>query len=737
MLSVMPERGAQRQVAERPPAADGGGLSGAAAAELIEQAAAAAQRAARGSGGAGWAGWLLGRWSRGGEPSVPEAVARMGMALPRMGPEAFEAAWAVGVGGPGESGWWPVLGARWLASAEAAERAAGLCIATRLGDPALAGAVALGMTGADPAGDELAERALERMAVSAERHGGEGVAVVGGAVLSALERVERHRRGGLARLAARLWSAGGAAPAWLGDADHPGQLVLRAAFRRDGDPALAAAAWAWLKHGPVRAGALPRVLAQPWTSRRAAEEEQASGTAQRRGVLECWHLVHHPARRLALSGAPGGGGGGGARRGAVPGGRPALLSVQGLAARGPAQRRAYAEWIGAVPLPAAARDAAWGAMLADADAGVRHAVLRAAVASGRAGGGPRPAVLLDLCFDAHPAVAHSAASVLLAATGGEAIPAAQRAELAGRLSRSPHAGVRGLARGALRAGPARASLPRELGGLITGDHAADARRLSELKGPALRGAIAPGLARELAEFVAQGVGRSGEAAWPVAAAVTVLGAMPADQADRHSDGPGAGAGGGVLALAARAADARVRANAVDAMVRRARGLACRLGAGAEPAVRSVLLAASDDPSHRVRGAAARGLLLLPSEPGRPEQSRAGRRVLAELLHAGDARARVAGLWVAGRLADVVAGSPELVDRARYIEMSATDPAERSRSAATVGRLMEALRGQWADRARQGEPGRPSFGAAALGRWEGVSPGAVPTGPSPAVAARSA
>jgi hypothetical protein len=361
-------------------------------------------------------------------------------------------------------------------------------------------------------------------------------------------------------------------------------------------------------------------------------------------------------------------------------------------------------------------------MLADADASVRHAVLRAAVAGGRAGGGPRPAVLLDLCFDPSPAVAHSAAVVLLAASGGEAMPAAQRAGLAQRLVRSPHGGVRALAVATLRAGSARATLPRELGLVINGDHAADARRLSELKGPARRGAIGPALARELADLVAQGVGRSGEAAWPVAAAVSVLGALPADRAELRSGGGGeGGGGGGVLAL--------------DAMVRRERCAACRPGAGADPAVRSALLSAVDDPSHRVRGAAARGLLLLGAEPGRPELSRPGRRVLAELLHAGDPRARIAGLWVAGRLADVVAASPELVDRARHIEMSATDPAERSRSAATVGRLMEALRGQWADRARQGGPGRAAKAAAGSEEWGGVSPAAGATGPAPAAAGR--
>lgn len=717
------DRAAQQSHAIRAAAASGGGpgaggVAVRAAAELIELAAARA-----GGGGVGGLRWLSQRLGLGrGAASVPPVIEALGLALPAMGPEAFEAAWAVGAeggggAGAGGGGWWAELAERWLVmgSGGADERRAGLVIAGRLGASGsggdvrvkLAKAVAAALDGVDAVEDARAESVLAAMVAGAERRGDEAECrVVGEAVASALERIERHRRGGLVVLAARMWARGGPEPTWLADAGHPGQMVLRSALRRDGHAALLAAAWGWMKHEPVRSAAVARVLAQP-----CADGTDAKAAGRRRGALATWHLVHHPRRAAALAGA--------GRAGGAEGG--VLLTARGLAGRSVDERRAYAQWLARAPLPASRRDAGWGMLLVESDASVRHGVARAAsgigaaMAAGRgaargvSGGGAtgrRPAVLLDLCFDREASVAATAAGLLLLAPGREAMPATERMALARRLARSPHTSVREIA-GALLAAGSAAGLRSvgevaDIAELITGDDAADAARIIELRAGAALGRLGAVVIAGLAEFVREGAA-AGEARSPrsVSAAVTVLGAAAG------SAGAAGGGVGEVLLLAAKASDARVRANAVDAMVRRGRSLAMMgaVGASAGDApggigvVRSALLAAGADESHRVRGSAARGLLLAGEESAQPGLARAGRRVLLELLDAGDEATRGAGLWVSRRLAGVVATAPEVVDRVRMIEMKAVEPGERVRSVETVERLMEAVRGQWAGRAR--------------------------------------
>ncbi|CAG0956433.1 hypothetical protein PHYC_00491 [Phycisphaerales bacterium] len=141
-----------------------------------------------------------------------------------------------------------------------------------------------------------------------------------------------------------------------------------------------------------------------------------------------------------------------------------------------------------------------------------------------------------------------------------------------------------------------------------------------------------------------------------------------------------------LARCARSSEARVRANAADALTHR--------HVGESP---GVLIELKDDPHHRVRanvlrGAMGSGVAGLPAD-------RAG-LILADMLADSRASHRLAGVWVASR-ALPGAGRARLGQRwaelaARVVELARTDAdaSVRGRSAACALRLDAEVRAAW-------------------------------------------
>jgi hypothetical protein len=396
---------------------------------------------------------------------------------------------------------------------------------------------------------------------------------------------------------------------------------------------------------------------------------RADGLADQSVVLERSHLALNPLRPAGLTGSSRVS----ERDFASGGALPRLSQIDGLSL---AARRGLARWLGVVPVGDRLRDAASAVLLTDEDALVRQSLVVAAAASARP-----PACLLDLIFDGDGTVASTAADAVLSRTRGEALPADQRERLTAVLSRSGVQALRHLA----------AQLSQQPGGEARDRAVADAVRLTE-------------------KFAGEGADAVSPRA--VASAVTTLAAS--DRVDGRPVEP-------LLLRAAELPDARVRANAVEGLLRRARTRPAEPAgtqlSDADSAIVEVFLDRATDPHHRIRANAARGLLVCGWRSGvegedprargtRATLAAAGSRTLAALLADSRTMHRVAGLWLAHRLGDAVVRSgfdgkehgSDLLDRVTHAAGRAIDPMERLWAQRARERLEAGLRERWSKRA---------------------------------------
>lgn len=541
--------------------------------------------------------------------------------------------------------------------------------ALRSRDGVLAGACAEAISSADLDAAGLAERALtvlaadaagvdERLLEAGSARGSAGsapgarrvdVSAVVDAVDRALHGVGTHGRSGIAL-------------AWLVLAGTPRRVFLRgrwswseragaavlAKLRSSGRAVVRLRAWEWLAEPGASSAALDRL------SRPASPVEHEL-------VLRSSALVLNPRRAWALRSR------GASKEGAAtmcpPGWGAERLSVPARVGVGVMARA------GALT----PTDALMERLLADDEPLVRWSASRSA----------REERLVDAAFDAHAAVARSAA-LRLSDVGADRPerrrgpePATRRA--IERLTRSPHASVRAIAsedreRWALTPGPASVIGLRLA---LRGDGSAALERVKR--------ALAQGSARERIE-AASAARRAGLAA--TLAPALVESARDAEEA--------------VVATVATAlawaedaaslefldglrshADARVRSNAVQSIARR------EARSGAAPSVVGHL----DDPHHRVCATAARALI--EGKPG-AWADRAGEALAAML---GDARPerRLAGVWAADR---VLAGRPggalaeRLAAGVSGLAASDVEPKVRLRAESSVRRYAAGLRSAW-------------------------------------------
>ncbi len=585
-----------------------------------------------------------------------------------------------------------------LASDRGDERAAGAALIGAAPIPAMVDRLAALL--ADAEIGAAAERSLatlvERAALARVEGRGLALGAAGRALEGALEQFGAHRRAGVLDLALTLVHRGvrlsdyrgrgtGEAtnPAWLTGTEEAAGMAMRRLLRRDDREAVASAAWLWLAVPGMASAALQRLA-------RTAPGLEA--------VLARVHLVSNPARAVAL------------RRlvesdGSVP--AAVLPSAQAVSAMRPAARRGYARWVMALGAPSRLSDAALGGLLADSDATVRHAAARAASTPAR---GATPACLVDLAFDADPRVARTATLGLMARPDRALVRDPLRERALAALVRSPHPGVAWLARSA-RVGDAfdspespaaRLLLRRELAiaparvlGRLAGALAdPDARRVASAAALVRAMALGPRLETALvdaarARWLSAASSDGAADARALARVLTALADVPGEAATR------------MLTEAAGHTDARVRANAIDALARRAR-VAVLIPTGVSAAVHDVLRERIDDEAHRPRASAARALLLTgaPSFPRAASARDAGERALLSMLEDARPMHRVAGLWLAERAASRVAPLPEIVEAVAGLARAAGGDVHglNIRARATAQRLLAEVRLGWTLRA---------------------------------------
>ncbi len=466
---------------------------------------------------------------------------------------------------------------------------------------------------------------------------------------------------------------GGGLAKWLRDRDQTSHSFLRGFLRRDVSPLSRLRAWQWLGTTVLSNAAADRVGVA-----RSLDEHEA--------VLSNWHLVRNPARVAKLRQH---------ERTLKGSERGALIPAREFADRLTVQaRRGIAAVAESLDVPAEKRDEACEQALADADPLVRLGAGRAC--SSR--------MLTDFCFDRDPDVARSAAlrrswgavPEAVRSPGSERV-SEERARLA-VLARSPHASVRALAGQDLESlcdaktttAAARVAFRRAL----VVDEPWVLEKLRELlregeesRGFALIMARRLGLILKLGTSLLESVrsmlrapASENESARVLATAVAAMGELPGPEPAE------------LLTVAAGAADQRVRANAIDAMVQRVRS-----GSETDTArIAGALLEFKEDPWHRVRGSAVRGLGVIGSRSwtaGGANALMVGEQ-LVRMLEDQRPMHRLAGAWVAdrtlpGRELREMKIWPQLVGRLRSLAVTDLEARVRARARFALARAGEA------------------------------------------------
>lgn len=506
--------------------------------------------------------------------------------------------------------------------------AAGYAIA-RLGVPVnevadLAAACAVSLGHSDPAVAAAAERA---MLVAVERSDEDAGGHIESVVAEAARQYAVHGRAGVMHAAAKLASrrnVRGPVANWLKIAG-PERSAFAAALRAGRDEGT----------GRLRAW---EFLAKTWAAS-ACEDRlmRSAGVAEQGQVLAAWWLAMNPARAAKLR-------------------QPKLASAiwPGVDWAEPMHRHAAFALSKYAKPDARSMFASCELALADPDPAVRLAAVELA---------PR-ALLNDLCFDQDASVARAAAIRV----SGVGEPGREPDELWEKLARSPHESVRHIAAGELVVGRSDtwSALARDPAGTESGllrawEETAEHAR-AELIGRVRRAGLEPLLADQLIETV-----RAGEPGDPsVSAAASALATVPGAAATD------------ALAEGMHRDDARLRSNAVEALVRRERVL------GERSAWLPIsLLELKDDPHHRVRATSLRAISIRASvgEDGNVARGLAASGAIS--LSRGGIAERLAGLWLADRLLGLapVAASwrEELIEIARGCVDETGRLGERARS----------------------------------------------------------
>lgn len=407
---------------------------------------------------------------------------------------------------------------------------------------------------------------------------------------------------------------------------HPAHAAAMRAIRRNRSPAMRRRAWVWSASNALSRSALDRIA-------------EAHGLSDHEALLTSAHLALRPVRAAAAGLIDAGLTAADGQISIAP--RAALPAPLQAASLSTEARRGLVRLAPLMRMPQPARSALAGANLADKDPAVR---LLTVASQG-------PAVHPDFILDPDHRVARAAILRWSRADASASIkapldaPARERLRLASLLARSPHADVRRLAadesavhdpfnpdRPASRL-LARRWLARRPDDFLSAlrarlDSAAPAVVLPALRLARLLGLTAQ-LAPHLRDLAALHAGSFAGAERVAASAVIAMGDLaPAASAP-------------ALDIALHHDDPRVRANAVEAVA--------ASQAGTEPG-RARLLEAKQDPHHRVRANALRGLLALAQEPIARYQASLLEDLDAMLANA-SARHRLAGAWCAERVAE--------------------------------------------------------------------------------------
>lgn len=442
--------------------------------------------------------------------------------------------------------------------------------------------------------------------------------------------------------------------------EHPAATPLATLLRTSAVPVLRSAAWRWLGDGMLARSSLDRVATAESVAEHAALARVAHlGLRPRRGLR---------ARLIDVRATSDGGR-------LVPG--AALPTGEAYAALSTTERRGALRLARMMRVAPEAAGVMHGAWLADPEAGCRLA----------AAGGASAGELDDWLFDADPAVARSAAlRWSLAGLGAlhEARPSdGKRRRLCARAARGPHAPVARVALDEAGAMDPWADTPTSRlrarrwalanpSGFVRAVHQRVRTGSAGERLAAIRLVDALGMAARFEHELGMVI-EAGADTRSVASAVGAMAVVPGARA------------GGFVRLALSSGDARVRANAVEALARRAR-------AGVEPDLGSLVLAASDDVAPRVRANA-----LHESIRGRGVEGRRAVGGLDAMLREEKASARLSGAWVAERVLPVLAGGDQYLWASvadRIVELAERDEDERVRARAgrAVRRLLGTLRG---------------------------------------------
>lgn len=459
-------------------------------------------------------------------------------------------------------------------------------------------------------------------------------------------RYEEHRHAGvIAAILARAGRASGALAEWLGRADEPGHLALRAAARRL-EPTM----------HPRRALTL---LAIPALAPVALDRLANLDTPDdQQTLLTLAHLARRPGIHERIV--------------RIQRAHAILPDDAALTAMPTEARRGFVRWLDILPIHDAQRMLRAAARLADPDPFVRLAGVRLLAKLPAA-----PALdeaIFEFALDPNAAVAEAACDALAATPSIH-----RRTALADRfaiLLRSPHPRVRTLARRTLDS----------IGIVHPG-----APRRTWIDSVAFRRALRIDHDAAIADLDAQI--RSGDRS-EVLAALSL-----ADRAQVCTDLHDA------IIEATRHSDAYIAAKAVRTLHRldSSQATAAMLGAmkHEDPRIRAEAVELSaratakrtvdvqpqlTDPTPRVRANAIHAMLRTASpHPG-------ARATLAEMLGSEDASQRAAGLWLAERHA-----TPDLADRLAHLVRTETDPRLRERARRSARILLARMRRGWTER----------------------------------------
>lgn len=508
---------------------------------------------------------------------------------------------------------------------------------------------------------------------------------------------ERHRRREALSAAIEVLSTPasirGSAPIlqqWINTSEHPSHMSMRSVLKRGDDRMSCAAAWVWMQFPSFQSACAGLVV-------------QGQGITDRADVLALGHLLANPRRRQALSLAV-------TRAKTAPGdGGPLAIDDQALESVLHAGARHAPRLLAVCPDPIERLTS----LIADARPIVRYNVRRALAETAHALG--QAQALSDLCFDPHERIAESAWLGLNSAGVRLALDRPTLDTLAQRLTRSPHTRVRSLAamsgpalqpwasseaasrltaRRMLRADPVgfADALRSRVGARFPVRVRLEAVRLADrLKVlPAIelelltlvRASARPTLSGSSSSDGQDAAGAQRDEMRVAASAVVALA--------RLDSGPAQDA----VRRCLNHPDARVRANALDALARRDR---CRPASGDVALSVPAILELKNDTHHRVRASAIRAEMLT-SIRGVGSNNASEGLIDAVLPMLQDQRDmhRVAGLWLAERLisdaghfsADAISGV--------LARMVSEDPSGevRRRARLSAGRLLVRMRMGW-------------------------------------------